>query len=318
MIPDLTTHIGPLDLQNPVIAASGTFGYGLEFEPLVDLNLLGAVVVKGLSLKPMAGNPPPRIVETPGGMLNAIGLANIGLEAFLRDKLPRLRKFTTPIIVNIYGHHTEEYGELASELRGVEGVSALEVNISCPNVECGGMAFGIDPATSARVTETVVKNTDKPVIVKLSPNVTDIKTVAKAVEGAGAHALSLINTLTGMAIDVESRRPKLANIVGGLSGPAIKPIALYMVYQVARTVKIPVIGMGGIMDHRDAIEFLMVGARAVEIGTANFVNPRVTLEVIEGIRNYCVENGIRQIGEIVGSLRTEPVISKQLSVNSKR
>jgi dihydroorotate dehydrogenase (NAD+) catalytic subunit len=315
-LPDLTTKIGPLDLQNPVIAASGTFGYGLEFEPLVDLNLLGAVVVKGLSLKPMAGNPPPRIVETPGGMLNAIGLANIGLEAFLKDKLPRLRNYTTPIIVNIYGHHTEEYGELASELRGVEGIAALEVNISCPNVECGGMAFGIDPLTSARVTERVVRNTDKPVIVKLSPNVTDIKAVAKAVEGAGAHALSLINTLTGMAIDVESRRPKLANIVGGLSGPAIKPIALYMVYQVARTVKIPVIGMGGIMDYRDAIEFLMVGARAVEIGTANFVNPRVTLEVIEGIRNYCVENGIRQIGEIVGSLKTEPIISKQLSVNS--
>jgi len=303
-LPDLTTKIGPLSLQNPVIAASGTFGYGLEFEPLVDLNLLGAVVVKGLSLKPMAGNPPPRIVETPGGMLNAIGLANIGLEAFLKDKLPRLRKFTTPIIVNIYGHHTDEYGELASELRGVDGVAALEVNISCPNVECGGMAFGIDPLTSARVTETVVKNTDKPVIVKLSPNVTDIKAVAKAVEGAGAHALSLINTLTGMAIDVESRKPKLANIVGGLSGPAIKPIALYMVYQVARTVKIPVIGMGGIMDYRDALEFLMVGAQAVEIGTANFVNPRVTLEVIEGIRNYCVENGIRQIGEIVGSLKT--------------
>ncbi len=315
-LPDLTTKIGPLDLQNPVIAASGTFGYGLEFEPLVDLNLLGAVVVKGLSLKPMAGNPPPRIVETPGGMLNAIGLANIGLEAFLKDKLPRLRNYTTPIIVNIYGHHTEEYGELASELRGVEGIAALEVNISCPNVECGGMAFGIDPLTSARVTERVVRNTDKPVIVKLSPNVTDIKAVAKAVEGAGAHALSLINTLTGMAIDVETRRPKLANIVGGLSGPAIKPIALYMVYQVARTVKIPVIGMGGIMDYRDAIEFLMVGARAVEIGTANFVNPRVTLEVIEGIRNYCVENGIRQIGEIVGSLKTEPIISKQLSVNS--
>lgn len=315
-LPDLTTKIGPLDLQNPVIAASGTFGYGLEFEPLVDLNLLGAVVVKGLSLKPMAGNPPPRIVETPGGMLNAIGLANIGLEAFLKDKLPRLRNYTTPIIVNIYGHHTEEYGELASELRGVEGIAALEVNISCPNVECGGMAFGIDPLTSARVTERVVRNTDKPVIVKLSPNVTDIKAVAKAVEGAGAHALSLINTLTGMAIDVESRRPKLANIVGGLSGPAIKPIALYMVYQVARTVKIPVIGMGGIMDYRDAIEFLMVGARAVEIGTANFVNPRVTLEVIEGIRNYCVENGIRRIGEIVGSLKTEPIISKQLSVNS--
>jgi dihydroorotate dehydrogenase (NAD+) catalytic subunit len=310
-LPDLTTQIGPLSLQNPVIAASGTFGYGLEFDPLVDLNRLGALVVKGLSLKPMAGNPPPRIVETSGGMLNAIGLANVGLEAFLRDKLPKLGKFTVPIIVNIYGHHTEEYGELASALRGVEGVAALEVNISCPNVECGGMAFGIDPATSARVTETVVKNTDKPVIVKLSPNVTDIKTVAKAVEGAGADALSLINTVTGMAIDVESRKPKLANIVGGLSGPAIKPIALYMVYQVARTVKIPVIGMGGIMDHRDAIEFLMVGSRAVEIGTANFVNPRATLEVIEGIRTYCVENGIQKIGEIVGSLRTEPVISKQ-------
>jgi dihydroorotate dehydrogenase (NAD+) catalytic subunit len=303
-LPDLSTRIGPLSLQNPVIAASGTFGYGLEFEPLVDLNLLGALVVKGLSLKPMAGNPPPRIVETPGGMLNAIGLANIGLEAFLKDKLPRLRNFTTPIIVNIYGHHTEEYGELASELRGVEGVAALEVNISCPNVECGGMAFGIDPLTAARVTEKVLKNTDKPVIVKLSPNVTDIKTVAKAVEAAGAHALSLINTLTGMAIDVESRRPKLANIVGGLSGPAIKPIALYMVYQVARAVKVPVIGMGGIMDYRDALEFLMVGAKAVEMGTANFVNPRATLEVIEGIRNYCVENGIQKIGEIVGSLRT--------------
>ena len=310
-VPDLTTQIGPLSLQNPVIAASGTFGYGLEFEPLVDLNHLGAVVVKGLSLKPMAGNPPPRIVETPGGMLNAIGLANIGLEAFLKDRLPKLRKFTTPIIVNIYGHHTEEYGELADGLKGVEGVAALEINISCPNVECGGMAFGIDPVTSARVTETVLKNTDKPVIVKLSPNVTDIKTVAKAVEAAGAHALSLINTLTGMAIDVESRKPKLANLVGGLSGPAIKPIALYMVYQVARTVKIPVIGMGGIMDYTDALEFLMVGARAVEIGTANFVNPRVTLEVIEGIRNYCEENGIRKIGEIVGSLRTEPVTSNQ-------
>jgi dihydroorotate dehydrogenase (NAD+) catalytic subunit len=310
-LPDLTTQIGPLSLRNPVIAASGTFGYGLELESLVDLNLLGALVVKGLSLKPMPGNPPPRIVETSGGMLNAIGLANVGLEAFLRDKLPRLRNYTTPIIVNIYGHHTEEYGELASELRGVEGIAALEVNISCPNVECGGMAFGIDPLTSARVTERVVRNTDKPVIVKLSPNVTDIKMVAKAVEGAGAHALSLINTLTGMAIDVETRRPKLANVFGGLSGPAIKPIALYMVYQVARSVKIPVIGMGGIMDYKDAVEFLMVGARAVEIGTANFVNPRVTVEVIEGIRTYCAENGIQRIGEIVGSLKTEPVCSRE-------
>ncbi|MGE5839529.1 MAG: dihydroorotate dehydrogenase, partial [Deltaproteobacteria bacterium] len=259
---------------------------------------------KGLSLKPMPGNPPPRIVETAGGMLNAIGLANIGLDAFLRDKLPRLRRYTTPVIVNIYGHHTDEYGELASKLRGVEGVAALEVNISCPNVECGGMAFGIDPFTSARVTETVVRNTDKPVIVKLSPNVTDIRAVAKAVEGAGAHALSLINTLTGMAIDIETRRPKLANVYGGLSGPAVKPIALYMVYQVARAVKIPVIGMGGIMDHRDAVEFLLVGARAVEMGTANFVNPKATLDVVEGLRAYCAEKGIGEIGEIVGKLKT--------------
>ena len=310
-LPDLTTQIGPLILQNPVIAASGTFGYGLEFESLLDLNRLGALVVKGLSLKPMAGNPPPRIVETTGGMLNAIGLANIGLEAFLKDKLPRLRTFTTPIIVNIYGHHTDEYAELASEFKGVEGVAALEVNISCPNVECGGMAFGIDPVTSARVTEAVVKNTDKPVIVKLSPNVTDIKTVAKAVEGAGAQALSLINTVTGMAVDVETRKPKLANVVGGLSGPAIKPIALHMVHQVARTVTIPVIGMGGIIDARDALEFLIVGARAVEIGTASFVNPRATVEVIDGIRTYCLDNGIRRVGEIVGSLKTGPVCSRE-------
>lgn len=302
-LPDLTTRIGPLTLRNPVIAASGTFGYGLELETLLDLNLLGGLVVKGLSLKPMPGNPPPRIVETAGGMLNAIGLANIGLDAFLRDKLPRLRRYTTPVIVNIYGHHTDEYGELASKLRGVEGVAALEVNISCPNVECGGMAFGIDPFTSARVTETVVRNTDKPVIVKLSPNVTDIRAVAKAVEGAGAHALSLINTLTGMAIDIETRRPKLANVYGGLSGPAVKPIALYMVYQVARAVKIPVIGMGGIMDHRDAVEFLLVGARAVEMGTANFVNPKATLDVVEGLRAYCAEKGIGEIGEIVGKLK---------------
>ena len=305
--PDLTTKLGRLELKNPVITASGTFGYGLEYEPLVNLNLLGAMVVKGLSLKPMAGNPPPRIVETACGMLNAIGLANIGLEAFLSDKLPELRKIDTKVIANIYGHHIDEYGELAGTLKGVEGVHALEVNVSCPNVECGGMAFGIDPAVAASVTEKVVKNTDKPVIVKLSPNVTDIKSVAKAVEGAGADIISLINTLTGMAVDVETRTPKLANVVGGLSGPAIKPVAVHMVYQVARTVKIPVIGMGGIMDYKDALEFFIVGARAVEIGTANFVKPGASLEVVEGLRGYCAERGIRHIGEMVGSLK----ISKQ-------
>ncbi|MGD2125454.1 MAG: dihydroorotate dehydrogenase [Desulfobacteraceae bacterium] len=303
--PDLTTKLGSLELKNPVMTASGTFGYGLEFDSLVDLNHLGAVIVKGLSLRPIAGNPPPRIVETPCGMLNAIGLANIGLEAFLKDKLPKLKGLDTEVIVNIYGHHIDEYGELSSALKGVDGVSALEVNISCPNVERGGMAFGIDPDVSARVTERVLKNTDKPVIVKLTPNVTDIRIIARAVQGAGAHAISLINTLTGMAIDVESRTPKLANISGGLSGPAIKPIALHMVYQVVKTVRIPVIGTGGIMDSRDALEFLIAGARAVEVGTANFVNPRATLDVLEGIRRYCREKGIDHIGEIIRSLRLE-------------
>lgn len=307
--PDLTTKLGPLELKNPVMTASGTFGYGLEYESLINLSLLGGIVVKGLSLKPMAGNPPPRIVETSCGMLNAIGLANIGLDAFLSDKLPKLRNIDTKVVANIYGHHVDEYGELAAALRGVEGVHALEVNVSCPNVDCGGMAFGIDPAIAASVTDRVVRNTDKPVIVKLSPNVTDIKLVAKAVEGAGADIISLVNTLTGMAVDVETRAPKLANVVGGLSGPAIKPVALHMVYQVARTVKIPVIGMGGIMDFRDALEFLIVGARAVQIGTANFVTPGASLDIVNGLRGYCEDHGIRSIGEVVGSLR--PVISSQ-------
>jgi len=286
------------------MTASGTFGYGQEFEDLVDLNLLGAIIVKGLSLEPKEGNPPPRIVETPCGMLNAIGLANIGLETFMKERLPWLRTLKTEVIVNIYGHSIAEYAELASALRDVEGISALEVNISCPNVECGGMVFGKDPYVSAKVTESVVKNTDKPVIVKLSPNVTDISIVAKAVEGAGAHALSLINTLTGMVIDIESRTPKLANISGGLSGPAIRPVAVHMVYQVVKAVNLPVIGVGGIMDYRDVLEFLIAGARAIEVGTANFVNPRATLDIVEGISRFCEERGIVRVDEIIGSLRT--------------
>jgi len=302
--PDLTTKLGPLELKNPVITASGTFGYGLEYASLMDLNRLGGIVVKGLSLKPMAGNPPPRIVETACGMLNAIGLANVGVETFLSEKLPELRKTDTKVIANIYGHHIDEYGELAGALKGVEGVHALEVNVSCPNVECGGMAFGIDPAVAASVTERVVRNADKPVIVKLSPNVTDIRIVAKAVEGAGADIISLINTLTGMAVDVETRTPKLANIFGGLSGPAIKPVALRMVYQVSQAVKIPVIGMGGIMDYRDALEFLIVGARAVQIGTANFVKPGSSLDIVEGLAGFCADHGIRHIGDMVGSLKS--------------
>ncbi len=300
--PDLKVTLGPLELKNPVIAASGTFGYGQEYAPLVDPNLLGGIVVKGLSLKPRPGNRPPRIVETPAGMLNAIGLANIGVEAFLREKLPWLRSLDTAVMVNIYGHSLEEYGEVAAALRGAEGVAALEVNISCPNVDQGGMVFGTDPAVSAAVTETVLKNMDKPVIVKLTPNVTDICAVARAVENAGAHALSLINTLTGMVIDTKTGRPVLANVSGGLSGPAIRPVALHMVYRVVRAVKIPVIGIGGIMEPDDALQFLMAGAGAVQVGTGNFANPRATLEILEGIGKYCAEKGILRIGDLTGGL----------------
>jgi dihydroorotate dehydrogenase (NAD+) catalytic subunit len=301
--PDLRVKIGPLELKNPVLAASGTFGYGQEYSDLVDLSLLGGIVVKGLSIKPRNGNPPPRIVETPCGMLNAIGLANIGLEKFLKQKLPMLRKLNTAVIVNIYGHSMDEYGAVATGLKGVGGISAIEVNISCPNVECGGMAFGTDPDVSARVTECVLKNSDKPVIVKLTPNVTDIRAIAMAVEKAGAHAVSLINTLTGMAIDIESRTPRLANILGGLSGPAIRPVALYMVYQVAQAVNIPVIGVGGIVDHRDALEFLIAGASAIQVGTANFISPRATLNIIDGLKNFCEERKIGRIEEIIDTLR---------------
>ena len=302
--PDLAVQIGPLKLKNPVLTASGTFGYGQEFSSLMDPNLLGGIVVKGISLKPMEGNPPPRIVETPCGMLNAIGLANVGLEAFLSEKLPWLQELDTCVIVNIYGHSLDEYGAVAAGLKGVRGISALEVNISCPNVEQGGMAFGTDPAMAARVTERVLKETDKPVIVKLSPNVTDIRKIAKAVEKAGAHALSLINTLTGMAIDVESRIPKLANGSGGLSGPAIRPVAVHMVHQVVRTVNIPVIGMGGILEPRDALEFLIAGAGAIQVGTANFINPRAALNIINGLETFLSEHGINAINDIIGSLKS--------------
>jgi len=301
--PDLRVKIGPIELKNPVLTASGTFGYGKEFSPLIDLDLLGGIVVKGLSLKPRDGNPPPRIVETPCGMLNAIGLANVGLESFLKEKLPWLQGLNTAVIVNIYGHTLEEYGAVAAGLRGVKGISAIEVNISCPNVEQGGMAFGTDPDIAAKVTERVIKEVDKPVIVKLSPNVTDIRKVAVAVEDAGADALSLTNTLTGMAIDIEKRVPKLANISGGLSGPAIRPVALFMVHQVVKSVKIPVIGVGGITDYRDALEFLIAGARAIQIGTANFVNPMASLDIIEGLRMFCQDKGIDRIEDVIGTLK---------------
>jgi dihydroorotate dehydrogenase (NAD+) catalytic subunit len=300
--PNTRIDIGGLELKNPVMTASGTFGYGREFADLIDLNRLGAIIVKGLSLEPSKGNPPLRIVETRCGMLNAIGLENVGLEAFVKEKIPFLQNLTTPTLVNIYGKTKEEYAELAARLEDIEAISGIEVNISCPNVKAGGVAFGAYPQTAAEVVRAVRSKTTGLLVVKLSPNVTDVAEIARSVEAAGADSISLINTITGMAIDIESRRPKLANTTGGLSGPAIKPIALRMVWQVAQSVKIPVIGVGGIMNAKDALEFLIAGAVAVQIGTANFINPRATLDVIEGIESYLIAKEIPDISEIIGSL----------------
>lgn len=305
VLPDLSVDIGGLKLKNPVITASGTFGYGTELTPFFDPSLLGAIIVKGLSLRPMPGNPPPRIAETPCGLLNAIGLANIGIQAFIEEKLPMLTKIEAPVITNIYGHTVKEYADLAKKIEKVEGIAAIEINISCPNVEKGGMAFGTDPDTAAVVTEQVVNNTTKPVIVKLAPNVTDITTIARAVESAGAQAISVTNTILGMAVDVTTRRPKLANIVGGLSGPAIKPIALYLVHKVVAAVRIPVIGLGGIMDYRDALEFLLVGARAIQVGTANFVNPKTAIEIVHGLTDFCSREKVSNVNQIIGGLKTK-------------
>ena len=291
-------------MKNPVMTASGTFGYGEEFAPLVDLNSLGGIIVKGLSLKPSAGNPPPRTVETCGGMLNAIGLENIGLEAFVQKKLPFLQALETPIIVNIYSHEIRGYAELAERIRDLEGIAGIEINISCPNVKVGGISFGTNPRMAFEVVKAVRNKAKLPLIAKLSPNVTDIKVMARSVEEAGADAVSLINTVTGMAVDVPKRQPKLGNITGGLSGPAIKPIALRMEWEAGQAVNIPVIGIGGITDAMDALEFMIVGASAVQVGTANFVNPRATTEIIDGLRSYLVENDIKDIGQIVGTLRT--------------
>ena len=302
--PDLSVDIGALKLKNPVITASGTFGYGTELTPFFDPSLLGAIIVKGLSLEPMPGNPPPRIVETPCGMLNAIGLANIGIEAFIAEKLPLLDALNIPIVTNIYGHTLKDYTELSRRIETVDGIDAVEINISCPNVEKGGMAFGTDPDTAAAVTNQVVQNTTTPVIVKLTPNVTDITVIARAVEAAGATAISAINTFIGMAVDVATKRPKLANVVGGLSGPAIKPMALYLVHEVVRAVNIPVIGLGGIVDYEDALEFLVVGARAVQVGTASFVNQRAAIEIVNNLTDFCHREKIETINEIIGELET--------------
>ncbi|MFZ5797381.1 MAG: dihydroorotate dehydrogenase [Desulfobulbaceae bacterium] len=302
---DLRVTIGSLTLQNPVCTASGTFGYGREFAALVNLERLGAIIVKGISLVPRPGNPPPRIIETACGMLNAIGLENVGVERFITEKLPFLRDLATPVIVNILGDSVEDYARLAGRLSGVEGIAALEVNISCPNVKKGGVAFGTVPEMAAAVTGAVRRETGLPVIVKLSPNVTDITAIARAAADAGADALSLINTLLGMAIDVRTRKPRLANVVGGLSGPAIKPVALRMVWQVARAVSIPVIGIGGITTGEDALEFLIAGATAVQVGTANFFQPTATEEIIDGLAAFLRNQGLSSIRQVIGSLQLE-------------
>jgi dihydroorotate dehydrogenase (NAD+) catalytic subunit len=300
----MAVEIGGLKLKNPVMTASGTFGYGEEYADYVDLSQLGGIVVKGLSLKPRLGNPPPRIMETAGGMLNAVGLQNVGVDVFIEEKLPFLRKYDVAVIANIYGESCQEYAKVAKKLSQAQGVHALEVNVSCPNVKKGGLSFGCDPKAAAEVTRRVKAETHLPVIVKLTPNVTDITVIAQAVEKAGADAVSLINTLTGMSIDLKTRTSHLKNITGGLSGPAIKPVALRMVWQVAQKVSIPVIGIGGIMTAEDALEFMIAGAKAVQIGTANFINPRATVEIIDGIRHYLHDNKIKNINDIIGTLRT--------------
>ncbi len=287
------------------MTASGTFGYGAEFSALVDLRRLGAIVVKGISLAPRPGNPPPRSVETACGMLNAIGLENVGLKRFVSDKMPWLRTLRSPVIVNILGDSVEEYAELAGALSAVPGISGLEVNISCPNVKKGGVAFGTVPDMAAAVTRAVRAASDLPLIVKLSPNVTDIVAMARAVADNGADAISLINTLIGMAIDVRTRRPRLANVIGGLSGPAVKPVALRMVWQVASAVRIPVIGIGGIGTAEDAIEFLLAGASAVQVGTANFYNPAASMDILDGLAAWLREQGETSVRAVIGTLRLE-------------
>lgn len=300
--PKMAVEIAGVKLKNPVMPASGTFGYGAEYAPYLDLNDLGAIVTKGMSLHPKAGNNTPRICETVSGMLNAIGLQNVGVDAFIKDKMAYLEQYNTPVIVNFFGNTQDEYGEVAARLNDVPGVAALEMNISCPNVKHGGIIFGTDPEAAFAAVSSVRKRTTKPLIVKLTPNVTDIRLTARAAEDAGADALSLINTLTGMAVDVKTRKPRLANIIGGLSGPAIRPIAVRLVHQVVQVVKIPVIGIGGISRAMDALEFLIVGARAVQVGTANFVDPNAMATIIAGLEDFCRAEGVADINDLIGTL----------------
>ncbi|NJD69403.1 MAG: dihydroorotate dehydrogenase [candidate division NC10 bacterium] len=299
--PDLRVTVAGIPMQNPVMTASGTFGYAQEFEPFLDLGRLGAIAVKTITRSPRAGNPPTRIVETPAGMLNAIGLQNVGVEAFIKEKLPYLRRLGPPVIVNIAGESIEDYVELAKRLSDREGISGLELNISCPNV-ADGLIFGCNAALAHTLISKVRRATALPLIPKLSPNVTDVAEIARALADAGADALSLINTLIGMAVDVRTRRPKLGNVTGGLSGPAIRPVAIRMVWEVAQAVKLPLIGMGGIMTAEDALEFLIAGATAVAVGTANFTSPSSAERVIDGISAYLIDHKLARVTDLVGSL----------------
>jgi dihydroorotate dehydrogenase (NAD+) catalytic subunit len=300
--PNLAVDIAGIAMKNPVMPASGTFGYGEEYAPYLDLEKLGAIVTKGLSLRPKAGNPTPRIAETTSGMLNAIGLQNVGIDAFITHKMSYLREINTPVIANFFGNTLEEYGEVARRLAQIPELAGVELNISCPNVKQGGIIFGTDPQAAHQAVSVVRKQLNKPLIVKLTPNVTDITVIARAVEEAGADAISCINTLTGMAVDVHTRKPRIANRTGGLSGPAIRPIAVRLVHQVVQAVKLPVIGVGGIMCAEDALEFLIVGARAVQVGTANFIDPTAMTTIIDGIEAFCIEKNISDIQQLIGSL----------------
>lgn len=299
---NLKVNIGNLRLKNPVLTASGTFGYGEEFTPFIDLNRLGGYIIKGTTLNAREGNDYPRMVETPSGMLNAVGLQNKGVDYFIENIYPRIRHYDSELIVNVSGANVDDYAETARRLAALDKVNAIEVNISCPNVKEGGMAFGTTTQGAASVTKAVRKAFPKTLIVKLSPNVTSIADIAKAVEAEGADSVSLINTLMGMSIDVERRKPHLSTITGGLSGPAVRPVAVRMVWQVAKAVKIPVIGLGGIMNGRDALEFMLAGATAVEIGTANFIDPAVTMKVIDYMDDYCSRHNISDINEIIGAI----------------
>jgi len=303
--PRLAVEIAGIRFNNPVIGASGTFGYGLEFAELIDLNRLGGFATKGLSARPLSGNAPPRIVETHGGMLNAIGLQNIGARAFIKEKLPLLRGYDTQIIANVFGYSDEDYIEAITILNDGEGIAAYELNISCPNVKEGGIVIGNSPESAARLTEKARRASPRTLIVKLSPNVTDVTLVARAIADAGADCLSLINTIVGMSVDVNTRRPRLSYGTGGLSGPAIRPIAVRMVYEVASAVALPLIGIGGIDCATDALEFIIAGATAIQIGTANYYDPTVTMKVIDGLSAHCQSHGIEALNSLTKSISTE-------------